>query len=79
MHVVNLDISFLKGTPIRKLGESGKLEFRAGLFDILNHANLGMPNNTVFNGANRNPVVGQITNTSLNKSRQIQLALRLMF
>ena len=77
--LVNLDISFLKSTRIPRLGESGKLEFRAELFNILNHANFGMPNNTVFNGANLNPAAGQITSTFPNKSRQIQLALRLLF
>lgn len=74
----NLDISFIKATPIRKLGESGKLEFRAELFNLLNHPNLGMPNNTIFNGTNRIAAAGLITNTA-TKSRQIQLALRLLF
>ncbi len=60
------------------MGEAGKLEFRAEFFNILNHTNFDMPNNTVYNGANRNPVAGQITATS-GKSRQIQLALRLLF
>jgi hypothetical protein len=75
---VNLDLSMLKGTAVPKLGESGKLEFRAEFFNILNHANFDMPNNVVFNGTARNPVAGQITATS-GKSRQIQLALRLLF
>jgi hypothetical protein len=76
--LANLDLSFIKGTPIGKLGESGKLEFRAEIFNILNHTNLGMPNNTIFNGASRNATAGQIASTS-TKSRQIQLALRLLF
>ena len=76
--LANLDLSFLKGTPIHKLGESGKLEFRAEIFNLLNHTNFGMPNNTTFNGTNRNAVAGQILTTS-TKSRQIQLALRLLF
>jgi hypothetical protein len=76
---VNLDFSLLKGTAIPKLGESGKLEFRAEFFNILNRANFDMPNNIVFNGVNRNPAAGQITSTGANKSRQIQFALRLLF
>jgi hypothetical protein len=76
--LANLDLSLLKDTPVRKLGETGKLEFRTEVFNILNKANFGMPSATVFNGANLSPTVGQITMTA-TKSRQIQFALRLLF
>ena len=76
--LANVDFSILKNTRIRQLGEGGTLEFRAEMFNILNHTNFGMPNNTVFTGANLNRSAGVITNTA-TKSRQIQLALKLVF
>ena len=76
--LANVDFSLFKNTRIRQMGEGGNLEFRAEIFNILNHASFGMPNNTVFTGANISPTAGVITNTS-TKSRQIQLALKLAF
>jgi hypothetical protein len=85
----NLDFSVVKDTGIKPLGENGKLEFRAEIFNILNHANYALPNRTAFNGATSNPVpgntsenppgtAGQILST-VGTSRQIQLALKLSF
>jgi hypothetical protein len=85
----NLDFSVVKDTGIKPLGENGKLEFRAEIFNILNHANYALPNRTVFNGPTSNPVpgntsesapgtAGQILST-VGASRQIQLALKLSF
>ncbi len=39
----NLDLSLARSFPVRWLGESGRLSFRASAFNILNHANLGNP------------------------------------
>jgi len=77
------------------------LQFRAEVFNFMNHANFGIPNGTAFAGTLTNtaaggnaggniqaPVgasasnplgtAGQITTTATN-SRQIQLALKIMF
>jgi Carboxypeptidase regulatory-like domain len=82
------DFSVVKDTAISILGEQGVVEFRAELFNILNHTNFGMPTSaTVFNGATsvlgayqQAPLagVGQITTTATT-SRQIQFALKLIF
>jgi hypothetical protein len=100
------DMSFVKDTRLGFLGEQGNLEFRAEMFNILNHANLGAPGtapwsgtsvyntqapNTlnsaaggfiqVPNGATTSAPYGsgdQVTSTRTN-SRQIQLALKLIF
>lgn len=79
----NLDFSLVKDTSIKRLGESGHLEFRAELFNILNKANFGVPNRTVFSGTGPAaalplPSAGVITNT-ITPSRQIQFALKLLF
>ena len=82
------DFSFVKDTAVPFLGEQASVEFRAEVFNILNHANFGMPASaTVFNGAasvlgayQQAPLagVGQIT-TTVTTSRQIQFALKLIF
>jgi hypothetical protein len=82
------DFSIVKDAAVPFLGKQGSVQFRMEIFNILNHANLGMPASaTVFNGATsvlgayqQAPLagVGQIT-TTVTTSRQIQFALKLIF
>jgi hypothetical protein len=83
----NLDFSLVKDTSIRALGEAGRLQFRAEIFNILNHANFAMPAtgfNAVYAAGSpagvESPLAtaGLITST-VNNSRQIQFALKLLF
>lgn len=84
----NWDFSLVKDTAAPLLGKEGSVEFRAEIFNLLNHTNFGMPASaTVFNGATsvlgayqQAPLagVGQIT-TTVTTSRQIQFALKLIF
>ena len=78
----NLDFSLAKNTALRFLGESGKLEFRAEVFNLTNRAHFGEPNTTVFAArADAEPVLssaGTITGT-VQSSRQIQFALKILF
>ncbi len=73
--LADLDVSVMKMTTLR---ERMKLQFRAEFFNILNHPNFGVPNDTVFSGTSFNASAGLITSTATN-SRQIQFALKLMF
>ena len=82
------DFSIVKDTAVPLFGKEGSVQFRAEIFNILNHTNLGMPASaTVFNGSTsvlgayqQAPLagVGQITTTATT-SRQIQFALKLIF
>jgi hypothetical protein len=83
----NLDFSINKDTRLRFLGEGGQLQFRAEIFNILNHPNFDQPAGQLFTGtaadgagATEKPIsnVTKISTTS-NSSRQIQLALKLVF
>lgn len=47
----NWDFSIVKDTKLGFLGEGGSLQFRAEFFNILNHANFGLPNAEVFTGS----------------------------
>jgi hypothetical protein len=49
--MANVDFSIVKDTPIRRLGEGGKIEFRAEVFDLFNHALLSLPNGTASAGS----------------------------
>lgn len=73
--LVNLDLSLFKGIP---LTEQWNLQFRAEVFNILNHTNLGAPRPVVFEGTNLSGGAGIIDKTA-NRERQIQFALRLEF
>lgn len=77
-----LDFSVMKETPLGFLGESGAIQFRAEFFNILNRPNFQWPERRVFTGKNqgeeRRGNAGIIQGT-LSTSRQIQLALKLVF
>lgn len=82
----NVDFSLVKDTALPKLREGTKLQFRAEFFNILNHPFFNFPARTVFAGTTPGtgdiepPLsnAGVITST-LGTSRQIQLALKLIF
>ena len=80
--IATLDFSLVKDTALGFLGESGKLEFRAEFFNVLNRVNFGFPSPSVYAArANVEPplaTAGRITNT-VGTSRQIQLALKILF
>jgi hypothetical protein len=75
----NLDLSLIKTTNIT---ERVKVQFRADTFNLFNHPNFGQPNRFVSTAAGN--TFGEITTTRTpvgdsGSSRQIQLALKLIF
>ncbi|MBI4446826.1 MAG: TonB-dependent receptor [Acidobacteria bacterium] len=77
-----VDFAVAKDTGLRFLGESGKVEFRAEIFNLLNRANFGPPDRRVFGGVQDVeaplPTAGKI-NTTSGSARQIQFGLKLIF
>ena len=73
--LTTIDTSLFKKFNIN---ERWSLQFRAEVFNLLNHTNFSFPNAVVFQGSNINPSAGVITATTTS-SRQIQLALKLLF
>lgn len=69
------DLSLLKSTQIT---EGTRAEFRAEVFNLVNHTNLALPNEVVFSSATTLGTPGVITATA-GTSRQIQLGLKLLF
>ena len=77
-----VDLSLAKVIKVRGLGDQGRVQFRAEVFNILNRANFGSPSLVAFAGAaaNERPfsTFGRIRFT-VTSARQIQLALRVSF
>jgi len=73
--LADVDVSLFKTTTV---SERVSLQFRAEFFNVLNRANFGTPNPTVFSNGAISASAGLITATSTT-SRQIQFGLKLIF
>ena len=71
----NINFSLVKDTKLPGLGETGSLEFRSELFNLLNHPSYGIPARTVDSTL----VGSKQTSSTFSKSREIQFALKLIF
>jgi hypothetical protein len=71
----NMDTSFLKRI---RVSEGLNVQFRAELFNVLNHPNFAFPNEVIFTGRDYSSSGGVINNTATT-SRQIQFALKVLF
>ncbi len=69
------DFSVIKDTRLR---DKLNLQFRAEIFNLLNHPNFNTPNAVVFTPTGVSPTAGVITSTSTT-ARQIQLGLKLLW
>ncbi|MBI4483068.1 MAG: TonB-dependent receptor [Acidobacteria bacterium] len=77
--VATVDVSLMKNVRIGALGESGALQFRAEFFNLFNRPNFGIPARNLFDREGRpRSNAGEITSTRTT-SRQIQLALKVLF
>jgi hypothetical protein len=78
-----LDFSIFKNNPIRKISESFNVQFRAEMFNVLNHANFAVPtaplNTDIFDSTGiLSPVAGLLTSTTTT-AREIQFALKVVW
>jgi hypothetical protein len=79
--LVNFDMSLFKNNPIKRISESFNVQFRVEAFNIFNRSNFSPPtdNNTLFDG-NGNPVAGAgLIDQTSTTSRQLQLALKIIW
>jgi hypothetical protein len=67
-HLRNWDFSMNKDTALPFLGESGKLEFRADFFNLLNNTNFGMPTNNTFQAFSANPTLATLGGSGSNEA-----------
>jgi hypothetical protein len=74
-----LDLALHRRVPLRRMGESTAIEFRAEGFNVLNRPNFDSPALNLFT-AQGQPVTGAgVISGTRGSSREIQLALRLEF
>ncbi|MBV8475961.1 MAG: TonB-dependent receptor [Acidobacteria bacterium] len=81
--VTELDFSIFKNNYIPRISERFNIQFRAEIFNILNHANFAppaTPNNTdIFDGTGTlSSVAGLLTRTTTT-AREIQFAIKVIF
>jgi Carboxypeptidase regulatory-like domain/TonB dependent receptor-like, beta-barrel len=73
------DFTIAKDTKLGFLGEAGNLEFRAEMFNIMNHANFQFGNNGAGAALALDTSSAGILLDTANSARQIQFALKLLF
>jgi hypothetical protein len=81
--VTSLDFSLFKNNYIKSISEGFNIQFRAEIFNILNHPNFAPPstpgNTDIFDGTgNPNSVAGALTATTTT-AREIQFAVKVIF
>ena len=78
-----VDFSVFKNNYIRKISENFNIQFRAEMFNVLNHANFAPPvtpdNSDIFDATGApTGVAGLLTRTSTT-AREIQFAIKIIF
>src|SRR6266699_1145814 len=81
--VTSLDFSLFKNNYIKRISERFNVQFRAEIFNILNHVNFAPPttptNTDIFDGAgNGSGGAGLLTKTTTSP-REIQFAVKVIF
>jgi outer membrane receptor protein involved in Fe transport len=81
--VTSLDFSLFKNSYIKSISERFNIQFRAEVFNILNHPNFAPPiqgvNTDIFDGTGTlNPTAGLLTRTTTT-AREIQFAVKVIF
>jgi Carboxypeptidase regulatory-like domain/TonB-dependent Receptor Plug Domain/TonB dependent receptor len=81
--ITSLDFSLFKNNYVRRISEKFNIQFRAEIFNILNHPNFAPPvnptNTDIFDGTGTlNPSAGLITRTTTT-AREIQFAVKVIF
>jgi len=81
--LVNMDLSFFKNNPIRRISENFNVQFRAEIFNVLNRANFALPVNPdetdIFDETGAlSDSAGLITSTTTS-ARLVQFALKVIW
>jgi hypothetical protein len=79
--IVNLDSSLFKNNYIPRVSETFNIQFRAEVFNLLNHTNFRSPlDNTALYNASGTPLgSGGVIDATQTPSRQIQFGVKLIW
>ena len=78
---MELDYSVKRSFPLRFISEAVRLQFRAEMFNLANRPNFAppLPNNKLYNANGALLATAGVITSTATTSRQIQLALRLIW
>jgi hypothetical protein len=79
--LAELDFSIKRSLPLHFISEAARLQFRAEAFNLSNHVNFEppLPNNKLYNAKGAPLATAGVITSTATTSRQIQLALRLVW
>ena len=81
--VTELDFSVFKNNYIKRISERFNVQFRAEIFNILNHANFAPPvtpdNSDIFDGTGAPTGVAGLLSRTTTTAREIQFAVKIIF
>jgi hypothetical protein len=81
--VTSLDFSVFKNNYIKRISEKFNIQFRAEMFNILNHPNFAPPSNPtntdIFDGTGTLNQVAGLLNRRTTTAREIQFAVKVIF
>jgi hypothetical protein len=80
--LINLDTSLFKNNPIPRISESFNAQFRFEVFNVLNRANFQLPvitNDNIFTASGGLDPNGGVITSTVTTSRQLQLALKIIW
>jgi outer membrane receptor protein involved in Fe transport len=81
--VTELDFSIFKNNYIKRISERFNIQFRAEIFNILNHANFAPPvtpdNTDIFDGTGASTGVAGLLSRTTTTAREIQFAVKVIF
>jgi len=79
----DVDLSLFKNNTIKKISEDFNIQIRAELFNVLNHTNFTPPNNNnqqLYDSTlTLLPTAGVLSSPTATSSRQLQLAVKVIF
>ena len=81
--ITSLDFSVFKNNYIKKISENFNVQFRAEIFNILNHANFAPPttpdNTDIFDSSGSPTGVAGLLSRTTTTAREIQFAIKIIF
>jgi hypothetical protein len=79
----NLDFSVFKNNYIKRISENFNVQFRAELFNMLNHANFSVPvtpdNVTIFDSTGAPVAAAGLLTSTTTTAREVQFALKVIW
>jgi len=81
--ITSLDFSVFKNNRIKRISENFNLQFRAEIFNIINHANFAPPttpdNTDIFDSSGADTGVAGLLSRTTTTAREIQFAIKIIF